>query len=275
MATRITGPGTFWYSVPHCYVDDSPSTFCIRQVSLLISLELLIIPPPTTSLPFPCDRFVTLLHRRRLPCLSPWETPWVEGFARRTVKGSPSLGSSPTGLAETSSLDYGLIIHLRLLSTFPHGNAVTTVGFRAVTLPWTGLAPVCSNAFTGALAHGVSRGAAGTTAASSPGRGDRGCWLGKIGPAAIFRPCRGLCLRGRSRFPCLTAWAIVLPPLPRLTKSFTALPNGAADACLQGGRGQNTCQPGDRPFDSQTLGHACVLKRNDRTYARFRRNRDR
>ena len=152
MATRITGPGTLGAAVPRRLVDDSPSTVCIRQVSLLISFELLIIPSPTTFLPFPCDRFNTLLHRRSLPCRSPWETRWVEGFTRRTVKGSPSLGSSPTGLAETSSLDYGLIIHLRLLSTFPHGNAVTTVGFRAVTLPWTGLTPICSNAFTGALA---------------------------------------------------------------------------------------------------------------------------
>ncbi len=29
----------------------------------------------------------------------------------------------------------GLVILLRLLSTLPRGNAVTTVGFRAVTLP--------------------------------------------------------------------------------------------------------------------------------------------
>jgi hypothetical protein len=35
----------------------------------------------------------------------------------------------------------GLEFFLRLLSTFPHGSAVTTVGYRAVTLPWSGLAP--------------------------------------------------------------------------------------------------------------------------------------
>lgn len=173
----------FWNSVPRCYVDDSSSTFCIRQVSLLMSLELLIIPPPTTTLPFPRDRFVTLLHRRRLPCLSPGETRGSRDFSRRTVKGSPSLGSSPTGLAETSSLDYGLIIHLRLLSTLPHGNAVTTVGFRAVTLPWTGLAPVCSNAFTGALAALARvRGFRG-----APRSGERSCRL-KI---LVLLPPRG------------------------------------------------------------------------------------
>jgi hypothetical protein len=38
-------------------------------------------------------------------------------------------------------LRYGLEFLLRLLSTFPHGNAVTTVGYRAVTLPWSGLTP--------------------------------------------------------------------------------------------------------------------------------------
>lgn len=122
-----------------------------RQVSLLISLELLIIPSPTTLLPFHCILLVTLRNRCSLPCLSHGETQRVEGFARHTVKGSLALGGSPTGLAETSSLYYRLINHRRLLPTFPHGNAVTT-GFRAVTLPWTGLAPVCSSAFTGALA---------------------------------------------------------------------------------------------------------------------------
>ncbi len=157
MATRITGPGTLGAAVPRCLLDDSLSTFCIRQISLLVSFELLIIPSPITTLPFLCDRFGTLLHRRSLPRLSPGETHEVEGFARRAVKGSPLPGSSPTGLAVRVHFDYGLIIHLRLLSTLPHGNAVTTVGFRAVTLPWTGLAPICSNAFAGAQATDASR----------------------------------------------------------------------------------------------------------------------
>jgi hypothetical protein len=39
-----------------------------------------------------------------------------------------------------------------LLPTLYHYNAVTTVGFEAVTLPRQGLAPCCSNAFEGALA---------------------------------------------------------------------------------------------------------------------------
>ncbi len=43
-----------------------------------------------------------------------------------------TLGRSPTGLAETSSLSYGLFIRLRLLSTFSVENAVT-IGYGAVT----------------------------------------------------------------------------------------------------------------------------------------------
>ena len=52
---------------------------------------------------------------------------------------------------------YGLVIRFRLLSTFPHGNAVTTVNYRPVTLAWEGLAPSWSNAFTGALAITLRR----------------------------------------------------------------------------------------------------------------------
>jgi len=43
------------------------------------------------------------------------------------------IADSPTGLAESSSCSYGLVVHLGLLSTFPFGNAVT-VGYRLVTL---------------------------------------------------------------------------------------------------------------------------------------------
>jgi hypothetical protein len=65
------------------------------------------------------------------------------------------LGHSPTGLAESSSpCGYGLFFHLRLLSTLSHDNAVTSFGYRSVTLTWTGLTPVNSIAFTGALAAG-------------------------------------------------------------------------------------------------------------------------
>jgi hypothetical protein len=45
---------------------------------------------------------------------------------------------------------YGLVVRLRLLSTLPHGNAVTTFDYRPVTLAWKGLPPSRSNAFAGA-----------------------------------------------------------------------------------------------------------------------------
>ena len=45
----------------------------------------------------------------------------------------------------------GLAVRLRLLSTFPHGNAVTTFDYGPVTLAREGLPPSQSNAFTGAL----------------------------------------------------------------------------------------------------------------------------
>ena len=40
-----------------------------------------------------------------------------------------SFASSPTGLAESGSLSYGLDVHLQLLPTPPHGDAVT-IGYR-------------------------------------------------------------------------------------------------------------------------------------------------
>jgi hypothetical protein len=108
----------------------------VRQRSLLLSLDLPTIPSPTTVLPFRYDRFRTLLHRRSLPRLSPGLTHRVGGIAvaRSRVRHLP--GGSPTGLAETSSLYYGLVVRLRLLSTLPLGNAVTTFDFRPVTLAW-------------------------------------------------------------------------------------------------------------------------------------------
>ena len=81
----------------------SSSASCTRQFSLLISFDLPTIPPPTTALPFRHGRFHTLHHRRGLPCLSPGQTSKVGGIAvaRSRVRASP--GTSPTGLAESSS----------------------------------------------------------------------------------------------------------------------------------------------------------------------------
>ena len=58
-----------------------------QQFSLLVSSELLTIPPPTTASPFRHDRCVTLLHRRGLPRLSPGQTVGRRD-CRRAIKGS-------------------------------------------------------------------------------------------------------------------------------------------------------------------------------------------
>ena len=106
-----------------------------RQFSLLISFELLTIPPLTTTLPFRHDHFVTLLQRRSLPrlslgrtCFSRWDLPSRD-------RGSSFARTLPDRLGQIEFVSYGLVVHLRLLPTFVHTNAVTTVGCRAVTLP--------------------------------------------------------------------------------------------------------------------------------------------
>ena len=83
---------------------DVSSTSFTRQISLLISFDLPTIPSPTTALPFRHGRFDTLLHRRDLPRLSPGQTDQVGGNAVARSRVQTSLGASPTGLAESSSL---------------------------------------------------------------------------------------------------------------------------------------------------------------------------
>jgi hypothetical protein len=107
-----------------------------RQISLLIAFELPTIPPPTTTLPFRCDRFSTSHHRRSLSCLSLGLTSPVDGIVPSHDQGFEHSQESPRqAWPKRVRLRYGLVIHLRLLSTLPHGNAVTIVGYRAVTSP--------------------------------------------------------------------------------------------------------------------------------------------
>ena len=102
---RTDGPGPL---VKQCPALLSLTIRCPRpgasQASLLISFELLTIPPPTTALPFLHGRFRTLLHRRELPRLSSGQTSPVGriAFARSRVRAF--IVASPTGLAESSSL---------------------------------------------------------------------------------------------------------------------------------------------------------------------------
>ena len=98
----IGRPGPCSSSGPLWTFPDSHS-LCRRQISLLIAFEFPTIPPPTTTSPFRCDRFVTLLHRRSLPCLSLGLTRWSREFAVARSGVRSFLGVSPTGLAESSS----------------------------------------------------------------------------------------------------------------------------------------------------------------------------
>jgi len=71
----------------------------------------------------------------------------------RRVRG-PRLrrhpASSPHHAAETGSLTYRLLVRLRLLSTPPHGDAVT-FGYTGCDLLWTGLPPAGQRNITDAL----------------------------------------------------------------------------------------------------------------------------
>ena len=109
-------------------------------------------------MPFRHGRFITLHHRRGLPR----SVPPLLGRFRNVVKGSLFASKLPDRLGRIEfAIRYGLVIRLRLLSTLPHGNAVTTFDFRPVTLAWKGLPPFGSHAFTGALAA-VRRAAVGS-----------------------------------------------------------------------------------------------------------------
>jgi hypothetical protein len=71
------------------------------QRSLLISFDLLTIPPPTSLLPFPHDRFGTLRHRRELPRLPLMETQGAEEIIRHAVKGSLIASRLPDRLGRS------------------------------------------------------------------------------------------------------------------------------------------------------------------------------
>jgi len=100
----VLRPGFFLSPDSHNWNDSKGLHPGHQQFSLLVSSELLTFPPPTTASPFRHDRFVTLLHRRGLPRLSPWQTSSVGGIAVARSRVRSFLGGSPTGLAESSSL---------------------------------------------------------------------------------------------------------------------------------------------------------------------------
>jgi len=74
------------------------------QFSLLTALDLPTIPPPTTTSPFRHGRFDTLPQCRDWTRLSRGQTDQVAGIAVARSRVRNLLASSPTGLAESSSL---------------------------------------------------------------------------------------------------------------------------------------------------------------------------
>lgn len=110
----------------------------LAEVSLLISIELPNIPSPTTALPFRLPQFDTLPSsvtvQADLPTVHRSGQTQRSSLCRYVDSGVRHfLGSSPTGLAESSSqYSYGLFIRLWLLSTLSVENAVT-IDYGAVT----------------------------------------------------------------------------------------------------------------------------------------------
>jgi hypothetical protein len=81
----------------------------VAEASLLISIELLSIPSPTTLLPFRSPQFDTLPGSVTVRAVSPTvrsERTDLGSSLGRCVRSGvrESLGRSPTGLAESSSL---------------------------------------------------------------------------------------------------------------------------------------------------------------------------
>ena len=88
---------------------------CYQQVSLIHSHDLLIIPSPST----PVTPDIALARYPLARQASP-----LQGSGLRL-----SLAGSPVTPAESSSSSYGRVVHLPLLPTPPHGDAVR-VGYR-------------------------------------------------------------------------------------------------------------------------------------------------
>lgn len=103
-------PGTFVPAFLTCYLTIDSQLSLTWQLSLLISIELLNIPSPTTLLPFHQPRFPTLpvYFTVLVATLTDHRSGQTLGvfigtFVRSKVRAI--LGHSPTGLAESSSHD--------------------------------------------------------------------------------------------------------------------------------------------------------------------------
>ncbi len=126
--------------------------------------------PPCCHLPITAfARYLSRMGRRVYP---PGRSGRIGGNAVTRSEVRHWLAGSPTGLAESGSLSYGLVIHLRLLPTPPRGDAVT-FGYRFVTQTWWGLAPHRSNVFRDALTQQFTAGDTNATALRKSRRDNR------------------------------------------------------------------------------------------------------
>jgi len=117
------------------------------QVSLFHALYRPTLPSPTTPRRPAC---MVWFDHAGLPedapgrsASSPWGTAASVGLRL-------SLAGSPRRQAESRSSSYGRVVHLPLLSTSPHGDAVT-FGYGVQTEPRRGLAPRGYRTLTSAL----------------------------------------------------------------------------------------------------------------------------
>ncbi len=147
--------------------------------------------PPCCHLPITAfARYLSRMGRRVYP---PGRSGRIGGNAVTRSEVRHWLAGSPTGLAESGSLSYGLVIHLRLLPTPPRGDAVT-FGYRFVTQTWWGLAPHRSNVFRDALAQAFTPGERKPKyhfSFSSPLQGREGMILSSFPPTNQSAPPEG------------------------------------------------------------------------------------
>jgi hypothetical protein len=99
----------------------------------------------TKHLTRPAIAFMLLAQRDKLPGNR------ADGFALAVLGSGLRLESADSSLrtAESCSSSYGLHVHLQLLPTPPHGDAVT-FGYRERASPGRGLAPLKSRLLAGA-----------------------------------------------------------------------------------------------------------------------------
>ena len=122
---------------------------CVGQVSLVHTARPSCIPSPTTKRAPPSLSSMPS-QRDGLPGALTFASSAIQSASRSGLHTLPA-GSSLRP-AESCSSSYGLQVRLRLLSTLPHGSAVT-FNYRERASPGRGLSPLRSHLLPGALAE--------------------------------------------------------------------------------------------------------------------------